>query len=202
MIDILIQIAFALDAKGLTKEADAIDDVMVKIAQYGGPYSMDLPIGSGIDGVQHGVRVIPWSEMEEEFHDFEYGHSGGDTYSRGGRKKFPRFYRQQIQLRGDNPAPGEGQGETQDAGPLWQESNSNPQNQQAQNSGQVPQSSQTRGTNYSIFDINGPGTGGITHMEYDIGPGMRGNPANVAQNFDFNRLRQVRPDYAKYVPTH
>lgn len=189
MINTLITLARILDTKGMTAEADTVDNVMRRVAQYGGPYSMDLPIGDGIDGAQHGVRVIPWADMEEEFHDAEYGH-GGDTYSHGGRKKFPRFYRQQIQLRGDNMAPGEGQGETQNAGPVWQESS------------QQPQSATTRGTNNSIFDINGPGTGGITHMEYDIGPGMRGDPANVTKNFDFNKIREERPDYAKYVPTH
>jgi len=188
MIQTLIYIANCLDKKGLVREAEIVDKVTTRIAQYGGPYSMDLPIGDGLDGSQHGVRVIPFKEMEEEFNDFEYGYSGDHIH---GRKKFPRFYRREIELKGDDLTPGFTQGISQDAGNIWHEMNRN-----------NIKSLLTRGKNNSIFDINSTGTGGITHMEYDIGPGMRGDSSNLYKDYGLDNLRNNRPEYTKYTPMH
>lgn len=103
MFKILIKIATQLDNQKMHKEADIVDKVIQRLAQFSGPYSINMPIGSGIDGTPDGsgVRVIPWKDMEEEFNDTENGHAGSDSYSRGGRRNFPRFDNNNFPLKGD-----------------------------------------------------------------------------------------------------
>ena len=155
----LINIAQKLDNDGFYKQSDMVDD-LVRTAQYAGPQNLNLPLET---------RVIPFSEMAQEFEDV----------ARKRREYYPRL--QPKEREQDDPE------DVEDIyGPKGETEQRAVKDTDEDTIFDINHDDQNEGA--SIYSINGPSIGGITQRIYDPkGAGYMGIDHFTWENRDENK---------------